>query len=94
MDRRLLVGGAGNNKAMDMLHAPIVFHQLHREPVEKIGMRGTRALQAKIFGSFEKTDAKIGLPNSIHKGAGGGGCTRIDKPTGKSKAGVGRAVGK
>ena len=58
---------------MDVLHVPVVLHEFDGEPVEEFGVGWTRALEAEIFGSFEETDAEVGLPDAVDEGAGGGG---------------------
>ena len=89
MSRVLLVGGAGYNEAVDVLHAPVVFHELDGEPIEELRMGWAGTLVAEVLGSFEQSGAEVGLPDPVDESAGGGRGVGSDEPFRKGEARVG-----
>src|SRR5437773_5932393 len=68
---------------MQPLEAPAVLYELHREPVEQLGMRRRVALQAKVLTRAHQARAEIGLPNSIDNRPGRGLAAVVNKPASK-----------
>ena len=59
---RLPIGGAGDDQAVHFLQRPTLPHQLDREPIEQLGMRGQLALKAEVFGRTGRARGRTGPP--------------------------------
>ena len=59
-----------DDQAMDVLHAPIVFHQLDGQVVEQIDERRARASQTKVVDAFHQWLAEVAHPNVVNRHAG------------------------
>ena len=69
--RSKLIGVARDDQAMDVLHAPIVFHQLDREPIEQLRQRGLLSGTPKDENTFHKRPAEVPHPDVVHRDASG-----------------------
>src|SRR5262245_37108935 len=55
---------------MEMLQAPVMFHQFDGEPVEQLGMRRRRAFAAEIEDRGDERLAEVASPEMIYRHAG------------------------
>ena len=76
---------------MHRFQTPPVVHELNGHPVQQFGMRRGLALPAQVFTRTNQPDAKVGLPDAIHLGAGSRRRLTIHEPIGKRKP-VGRRI--
>ena len=87
--RRLQVGGAGHDHALEGLDVPFQPDQLARQPIEQPGMGGRLSLQAEVLGRRHQSRPEVQLPQSVRRHARGEGMGRVHQPPGQRKT-IGR----
>ena len=90
-DGRLLVRGAGDDQAMELLHRPAGLHELDGEPVEQLRVGRRLALVAEVLERAHEAAAEEGLPLAVDRDARGERVLRGEEPAGERQA-VGRGV--
>ena len=68
--RILTVGRAGDDQAVDCLHAPAAFHEFGREPVEQGRVRRPLAVAAEVVDRRHDRPAEMTAPEMIDGHAG------------------------
>src|SRR5437868_2446720 len=71
---------------MELLEAPAFLHELARQPIEKLRMRWTFALQSKVARRCDDSAAKMILPDAIYHHASGQWIIRISQNICQSRA--------
>ena len=83
----MTVGMGSEDQFHEVLHIPSAFHELHRKPVEELGVGRPLALVSEVLQVPRKSGAEEESPYAVDKGAGGQGIIRGSNPAGEIKAG-------
>ena len=67
----LLVGVGEHDDAVKLLDRPAVFHEVHRQEIEQLRVRGPFPVEAKITGAGHQRHAEMMHPNAVHHHPGG-----------------------
>src|SRR5206468_12777097 len=83
---RLLVGGRTKDQPMHGFEAPALRNEFAGEPIEKFGMRRSRAARAEIARRGHETPTEMMLPEAVDQDAGGERVGRTGKPVGQRRS--------
>ena len=61
----LPVGGTRHNELLKMLYVPARTNEFGGEPIEEFGVGGFFALNAEVFGRFDKAGPEVFLPVTV-----------------------------
>ena len=89
----LAVSRRGDHELVDGLEAPAAGHEIAREPIEQLGMRGRVADDAEIAGRGDDAAAEMVLPEPIDDDACRQGMIGAGEPCGQLGAAAGGGAG-
>ena len=81
----LAVGGGEGDGLAESLDVPAGVHEINRDPVQQLGMRGELALHAEVLARSDDPATEEHLPDPVHEHAGGEGIAPIHEPLGKAE---------
>ncbi len=82
----LAVRGGEDDLPQHRLHVPAALHELHREPIEELGVTRQRAPHAEVLGRLHQAGAEQELPVGVHRHASGQRMVRPHQPAGEAQA--------
>ena len=88
----LAIGSGIQEEREHLLRVPATLDELGGEPVEQFGMEGEVSLATELFARAHDADAEDGLPEAVHRHAGGEGVVAMGNPMREAETVLGRGV--
>ena len=82
----MLVGARAQDQPLHGFDAPALRNEFAGEPIEKFGMRRSRAARAEIAWRGHETPTEMMLPEAVDQDAGGERVGRTGKPVGQRRS--------
>ena len=88
----MAIGPGIQEEREHLLRVPATLDELGGEPVEQFGVEGEVSLATELFARAHDAYAKDGLPEAVHRHAGGEGVVAMGNPMREAETVLGRGV--